>query len=223
MLALDGVDVSHMFIFCFLYLASSATLFRQRHSKCNIAFVLRAGCSISMALVLLHKAVCGRHWLGEECETAFDGDVRFPSRMIVFLKVIHKMANAGSLTIQFWSPSAHIIDRHGHDQLWYRSIIRCIGIPLSLVGGCLKLGVLGGTEFERGGMEIAVDFLRGLVIIPLSAWSLRDQWEEPGIGIKEEEGGDVETLGTQLKVVTDPVESVGEMMAVKDSLRDSAI
>mmetsp|Transcript_16663 Transcript_16663/g.56285 ORF Transcript_16663/g.56285 Transcript_16663/m.56285 type:complete len:247 (-) Transcript_16663:1370-2110(-) len=183
MLALAGVDVPHQAFLCLLQLASSAALLRQFASACDAMAVVRAASSLGQAALLLHRGLCGRTRLDETCDGAWH-DVRLPLRLIHVAGAARMCVNGASLWIQFRDPTQGVTDDHGHEQLWHRSLVRLGGTPLHLGRGILKLAVLRHTRFRRGDLEITVNFLRALVLIPLSAWSLRDQWKTTAISLR---------------------------------------
>jgi hypothetical protein len=51
----------------------------------------------------------------------------------------------------------------------------------------LKLGVLDGTDYERTPVEIFINLVRALIIIPIAAWTLLNQWATSGTGKKTDD------------------------------------
>merc|ERR1712048_207407 len=93
---------------------------------------------------------------------------------------LRMLLNALSLTLQFCFPERGVTDFYGNEQLFYRGCIRAAGIPIYLARGMHKISSLMGTTWEREPLEIAIDFIRGLVVIPIQAWSLFQQWRYSG-------------------------------------------
>ena len=69
---------------------------------------------------------------------------------------------------------------NGHRQLWIRARIRASGIPIQLARFVLKIVLLDDTRYERGDVEVACNFMRAVLLIPLSAWSLNHQYYTSG-------------------------------------------
>lgn len=94
--------------------------------------------------------------------------------------------NGLSLTLQYKYPKRGV-GKRGNEQLFYRGLVRLSGIPLHLCRAMLKLGELHGTEFERQPVEIFINLMRALVVIPIAAWSLLNQWATSGTGKKTDD------------------------------------
>lgn len=69
---------------------------------------------------------------------------------------------------------------YGNEQLFYRGCVRAFGIPIYLARGIMKIIDLNGTEWERISVEIATNFIRALILIPIQTWSLFHQWRYTG-------------------------------------------
>jgi hypothetical protein len=69
---------------------------------------------------------------------------------------------------------------NGHRQLWIRARIRLSGVPIQLARFILKIVLLDDTRYERGDVEVACNFTRAVLLIPLSAWSLNHQYYTSG-------------------------------------------
>merc|ERR1712039_550338 len=98
------------------------------------------------------------------------------------LAAVRILLNGVSLLCQFLFPGRGRTANYGDEQLFYRGCIRAVGVPLYLFRGFQKMYVLSDPEWvwERTQVEIAADFIRALVFIPIQSWSLFHQWRYTG-------------------------------------------
>lgn len=176
------INLSHSPITAAMQLLSSLTLLRQYHGKCDSMFVLRGAGSIMRMVVLLHTAGCGRVFPATAgCDAdPWTGDMRLAFRVIHVVAAVRMLGNGISLFCQYAFPADGVCASRGHRQLHVRSRIRALGVPLHLSRGVLKLVLLRGTRYERLDVEVASNFVRALLLIPISAWSLDAQWRSSG-------------------------------------------
>jgi hypothetical protein len=85
-----------------------------------------------------------------------------------------------SLLLQWAFPERGITLHYGHEQLFVRGFVQGCGIPLYLARGIQKISDLSGTEWERSSVEIAINFIRALTVVPIQTWSLLHQWRYTG-------------------------------------------
>lgn len=178
-LVLHGIDSLNFSCLAVCQVWSSATLFYQWRTGSKWMFVARAIPSLIRVGLLIHVANCGQSYSEDPlaCGPAWH-DVRSPLRVLHLLAAMRMAANAASLILQFTMP--HRVDnKHGHEQLWYRSLIRASGIVIHGLRGALKLTLLVHTDYERSDVEVGSNFLRCL-LIGISAWSLYNQWQSSG-------------------------------------------
>ena len=170
------VDVAHSAPTALCQLVSGATLALQ-YAVAGAwdvsAFRTRGAASVARCAVLAHAAACGQGGLGApSCDAGpWRGpDARRSLRALHVFGAARMLANAASLVAQAATPRAVSATR-GHAQLRARSAVRVAGVPLNVARALLKLLVV-----PRAPIEIGANLLRGLVLIPLSAASLRRQW-----------------------------------------------
>jgi len=150
-------------------------------------FLVRASANYVRSLIVIHSAVCGGDsWIGTGCKTSPWGDVRRPLRVLQVLGSIRLCLNGLSLTLQYKFPWRGV-GKYGNEQLFYRGIAQATGIPIHFARAMVKLGELSGTIYDRHPLEIAVHFVRCFVLIPISSWSLFDQWMTTGSGRKSDD------------------------------------
>merc|ERR1711971_385296 len=51
----------------------------------------------------------------------------------------------------------------------------------------VKVGILDGTDSEKKPVEIFINLFNALIIIPIAAWSLLNQWATSGTGKKTDD------------------------------------
>uniref|UniRef100_A0A7S3NI18 Uncharacterized protein n=1 Tax=Aureoumbra lagunensis TaxID=44058 RepID=A0A7S3NI18_9STRA len=180
-LALSGIDEAHTWLFALCQLVSSGSLFAQFITASDFCFVIRAMASFGRVVLSFHLATCGRFWPHQRCDTSpwRLKDIRIPFRILHFCAATRFFLNGTSLMAQFAAPSLRTQPFRGHDELRRRSIIRATGIPLHVCRGILKILLLTDTRYQRATLEITINFLRALILIPISTWSLYYQWLTP--------------------------------------------
>ena len=114
-----------------------------------------------------------RAWRGHE-------NIRLPFRCIHAFACLRQLANAWSLLNQYHLIGDGVTPDNGHRQLWIRARIRLAGVPIQLARFVLKIVLLDDTRYERGDVEVACNFMRAVLLIPLSAWSLNHQYYTSG-------------------------------------------
>jgi len=170
-----GIDIPHQSLFLICQLGSAATLIFQWRTGRPSMFVCRGFCSFLTAIIGAHVAVCGRRWPGEECDDKGWTDIRLVFRILHIAAALRMTMNGTSLFLQFRYPHRMFLS-HGNEQLFYRGCIQATGVPINIMRGVLKVSILTGTEFERLPVEVAVNFIRAFVTIPISSGSLFSQW-----------------------------------------------
>lgn len=179
-LALRGIDAPHMYPLAACQVVSSAAFFWQYKTAWNSMFVVRSVTSLIRCLSLVHVATCGRFWPpGCDARPWHEVDPRAPFRAIHVVAALRMLLNAASLLVQFFTTTRRVRRDKNHMQLLYRAQIRAFGVPIHLARAVLKIVLLTGGRFERSWLEIGANFLRALVLIPISAWSLHRQWSTP--------------------------------------------
>ena len=159
--------------------ANAVALAAQFYWSWDAMFVVRAVVSAVRAAVLVRAASCGRlracdprPWSGD--------DVRLPLRAVHALAAVRMVANGYSLLAQY-AEAGGATEAHGHRQLRIRAKIRLCGVPIHLARAVLKMSLLDGTAYEREDLEIAANFVRGLVLDPIAAGSLLRQYWTSGV------------------------------------------
>eukprot|EP00747_Dinoflagellata_sp_TGD_P017774 gnl/TRDRNA2_/TRDRNA2_126042_c0_seq2.p1 gnl/TRDRNA2_/TRDRNA2_126042_c0~~gnl/TRDRNA2_/TRDRNA2_126042_c0_seq2.p1 ORF type:complete len:637 (-),score=59.36 gnl/TRDRNA2_/TRDRNA2_126042_c0_seq2:63-1973(-) len=185
-LVLVDVDVPHTSITAILQFLSAITLLVQFRTANPYMFIARAICNWARCIVSLHGAICGREWPGEVCDDEAWADTRWPSRALGVIGVVRSFFNGLSLALQYKFPRRGV-GLHGNEQLFFRGWVQASGIVIQFAAGMLKLGRLSSLKFERGSLEIIVNFIRAFFIIPLASWSLFDQWVSTGSGKKTDD------------------------------------
>lgn len=170
---------------------AGTTLMVQWRTAMPSMFILRAIPSYIRCLLSFYGASCGRRWPWDDCNTGAWSDVSKVFRVLNIVAAVRFFLNGLSLTLQYMYPKRGVGQR-GNEQLFYRGCVRLTGIPLHLTRAMLKLGELSGTDLERRPVEIFVNLTRALVIIPIAAWSLLNQWATSGTGRKTD---DIRTTG----------------------------
>ena len=138
-------------------------------------FLVRAFTSFGRCLGLIHLLTCGRRWPGGECITNAWSDCRQPFRIIHCFAAARMLLNGVTLCLQYNYPTSALCNR-GNEQLFFRGCVRATGIPIHLLRGFLKPGILFDTEFERLPVETFANFTRAFFLIPISSFSLFHQW-----------------------------------------------
>lgn len=174
-LVVFNIDVPHELLTAGLQFTFAAALFVQWRTDNAWMFIVRAFCSCIRASVLVHAAICGREMFYASCDTDGRADVRRPFRIMCGLAALRMIFNAMSFSYQFLYPSRGVSAYCGGQQFFYRGCIRATGIQIFLARAVHKLSVLHDTEFERTRVEIAIDFIRAFVTIPIQSWSLFHQ------------------------------------------------
>ena len=204
-LVVQGIALSQTPIIAFCQLVSCATLAGQYYTKQGALFVVRGAASFVRGLVLMHVAACGRvapPWRARHSSPWHREDVRAAFRVVHVVAALRMFANCWSLCDQFRTPGDGVSADHGHRQLWIRARVRASGVPIQLLRGILKLALLRGTRFERGDVEVAVNFVRALALIPASAYSLDRQYRTSGVG----GAGAAPKYGASLELLPQPQE-----------------
>merc|ERR1719469_24087 len=171
---------------------------------------------IKMTLVA-HLALCGRLDVEEHCRDGAWSDVRKPFRILDCVEVVRMLCNAVSLTLQYRFPERGRTSRYGGEQLLYRACIRATGAPLHLVLAVQKLCVMGNPGWEGGHspVEVAVDVVRGLVLMPIQSVALFHQWRYTGIEAPTEELWD--SMGKPLRGGCSPATELRQHLAAVDA------
>jgi hypothetical protein len=175
-----SIDVPHKLPLACCQLVSSAALFVQWRTDRSSMFVVRACASFMRVVLLGHLAACGRVWPWQDCVDGAWSDVRRPFRLLHCLAAVRMLLNGLSLCLQWAFPERGITLHYGHEQLFFRGCIRGAGVPLYLARAVTKMSDLAGTEHERAAVEIAINFIRALLLIPIQSWSLLHQWRYTG-------------------------------------------
>lgn len=175
------IDVPHKLPLAVCQLVACIALFLQWRAGRTSMFLVRACASFIRVALLVHLAACGRVWPWQECIDNAWSDIRRPFRFLHCLAAVRMFFNGGSLALQWALPERGITKNYGHEQLFFRGCIRGAGIPLYLVRGVQKITELNGTEWERTAVEIATNFIRALILIPIHTWSLLHQWRYTGL------------------------------------------
>merc|ERR1712045_998304 len=102
-------------------------------------------------------------------------DTRLVFRILHIVAALRMVLNGSSLFLQYRYPH-RMFASHGNEQLFYRGCIQATGVPINIIRGALKISILTGTEYERLPVEVAVNFVRAFVTIPISSGSLLNQW-----------------------------------------------
>jgi len=170
---------------------AGTTLIVQWRTANPKMFILRAIPSYIRSALSAYAAGCGRRWPWEECNVDAWSDVRTVFRGIHCFAALRFFLNGLSLTLQYRYPRRGV-GKRGNEQLFYRGCVRLSGIPMHLARAFLKVGELSDTEFERKPVEIFVNLTRALIVVPIAAWSLLNQWATSGSGKKTD---DIRTTG----------------------------
>ena len=179
-LYVNEIDQPHMLTLAMCQLGSSLSCAHQCVTGKSINFLARAFFSFVRLGLATHLSICGRRYLTEECDIEGWNDVRRPFRVLALVAAGRMSMNALSLILHYLYPKAGVTADTGNEQLYYRGLVRALGTPLHLLRGGLKITLLTGTSFERTNLEIAINFVRALAIIPVASWSLLYQYEDTG-------------------------------------------
>ncbi len=180
-LVFSGINWSQTIPLAMMQFVSACTLLAQwDKSGRDHMYVVRGCASLVRAIVVLRTSACGRvfpPWAGCDAEPwRGHENVRLPFRCIHVLACVRQLANAWSLLNQYHLVGDGVTPDNGHRQLWIRARIRASGIPIQLARFILKIVLLDDTRYERGDVEVACNFMRAVLLIPLSAWSLNHQY-----------------------------------------------
>lgn len=180
-LGIAWIDPFHSLFVAFFQLMAAWSLGYQYLTGSDLMFAVRGVASFGKCAAYIHLSGCGRLWVGvcDPCPWRGSGDARTPLRVLHALAAVRFLLNGMSLMTQFAAPSLRTRPFRGHDELLRRSKIRIGGTPIHLARAFLKIFYLRGTPYARTTHEIVVNFLRALILIPISAWSLRRQWLHP--------------------------------------------
>lgn len=170
---------------------AGTTLIVQWRTADPRMFILRAIPSYIRCVLSFYGAGCGRRWPWEDCASEAWSDIRMPFRVVHCFAAVRFFLNGLSLTLQYRNPKRGV-GKRGNEQLFYRGCVRLTGIPLHITRAMMKLGTLTDTEYDRKPVEIFVNLTRALVVIPIAAWSLLNQWATSGSGKKTD---DIRTTG----------------------------
>ena len=176
----NEVDRPHTLPLALCQLGSSLSCAHQLVTGLSVNFLARALFSAVRVVIATHLSICGRRYPSEECDQAGWSDVRLPFRALALVAAMRMTMNALSLILHYLYPKAGVTASTGNEQLYYRGFVRALGTPLHLLRGGLKLALLVGTSFERSDLEISINFVRGLLVIPVAAWSLIYQYRDTG-------------------------------------------
>lgn len=165
---------------------AGTTLIVQWRTANPKMFIARAIPSYIRCVLSFYAAGCGRRYLWDECNVEGWSDARTVFRVLHCFAAVRFFLNGLSLTLQYRYPKAGV-GQHGNEQLFYRGCVRLAGIPLHLFRAFLKLGELPDTKWERQPVEIFVNLTRALIVIPVAAWSLLNQWATSGSGKKTDD------------------------------------
>lgn len=176
-----GIDVLHKLPLAACQFLAGAALFHQWKSDDSKMFVLRGVLSFLRAAFLVHLAECGRVGLNDACDNSAWSDIRRPFRILHYFAAVRMFLSGVSLILQFKYPERGVTAMYGNEQLFYRGCIRAFGIPIYLARAILKIMDLVDTEWERTSVEIATNFIRAFILIPIQTWSLLHQWRFTGI------------------------------------------
>ena len=184
-LVVSGINWSQTVPLAMMQLVSACTLFAQwDRSGRDYMYVVRGCASLARAIVVLRTSACGRvfpPWAGCDAEPwRGHENVRLPFRCIHILAALRQIANAWSLLNQYHIIGDGVTPDTGHRQLWIRARIRASGVPIQLARFVLKIVLLHDTRYERGDIEVATNFIRAALLVPLSAWSLNHQYYTSG-------------------------------------------
>jgi len=184
-LVFSGINWSQTIPLAMMQFVSAGTLLAQwDKSGRDHMYVVRGCASLVRAIVVLRTSACGRvfpPWAGCDAEPwRGHENIRLPFRCIHVLACIRQLANAWSLLNQYHLVGDGVTPDNGHRQLWIRARIRASGVPIQLARFILKLVLLDDTRYERGDVEVACNFVRAVLLIPLSAWSLNHQYYTSG-------------------------------------------
>lgn len=175
------IDTFHMILQGMCELVTSMALFYQWKYDHASTHYVRAFVSLTLFPSFLHLGLCGHGtWPWDHCDTNGWSDIRRPFRALMFLAAIRMLLNAVSLVCQNLYPRRGVTPNYGHEQLLFRSIIRFSGIPLYLAITMQALADFEGTEWERAPLELVVQLIRALVILPILCCSLAHQWRFTG-------------------------------------------
>jgi len=100
----------------------------------------------------------------------------------MLLMTVRMFLNGVSLVLQNAYPDRGVTANYGHEQLFFRSIIRFSGIPLYFAMTLQAMADLHGTPRAREPLELVVHTIRAFVIIPMLSAALAHQWRYSGVG-----------------------------------------
>ena len=180
LLFMNDIDQPHTIPLSICQLGSSCSCYHQFVTGKPFNFIVRAFFSMVRVFLAVHTSVCGRRWPDEGCDSQGWSDERLPFRVLHLFAALRMGLNALSLVMHYWHPKSGIASYHGHEQLYYRGIVRGLGVPLHLLRGSLKEALLEDTAYARSDLEKLVNFVRGAIIIPISTWSLINQYWDTG-------------------------------------------
>jgi len=177
-----GVDSFHMLVQALCELVTSLSLLLQWRLDHATTHYVRAGASFLTVPSFIHLSVCGRHWPGEECDSAaWSSKIGRPYRIMMALAALRMLMNGGSLCLQTLFPDRGVTPNYGQEQLFFRAIIRFAGIPLYAAVTLQSLSDLAGTKWELPPIELVSNSIRCIVILPILSGALAHQWRHSGI------------------------------------------
>mmetsp|Transcript_37470 Transcript_37470/g.75919 ORF Transcript_37470/g.75919 Transcript_37470/m.75919 type:complete len:284 (-) Transcript_37470:106-957(-) len=179
-LFVNGIDQPHTLTLAMCQMGSSISCAHQFKTGKSINFLARAFFSIVRVGLSTHLSICGRRYLTEECDNEGWSDVRTPFRALALVAAGRMVMNTVSLVLHYVHPTAGVTPNTGNEQLFYRGLVRALGTPLHLLRGGLKILLLTGTSFQRTDLEITINFVRALAVIPVASWSLMYQYRDTG-------------------------------------------
>lgn len=177
-----NLKVAHLLPTACCQLWASATLMIQCRTGNPWMFVLRSWPSFLRCVLVVYLARCGRaEIMLDGCNDDAWGDIRAPLRVFHCIAAVRFFFNGTSLMCQFLFPMRGV-GKFGNEQLFYRGFVQGCGIPINLLRGMVKLGSLDNTVFQRGVIEVIIQFVRCFFLVPISSWSLFNQWATTGAG-----------------------------------------
>eukprot|EP00930_Biecheleria_cincta_P037502 TRINITY_DN25748_c0_g1_i1.p1 TRINITY_DN25748_c0_g1~~TRINITY_DN25748_c0_g1_i1.p1 ORF type:complete len:538 (-),score=73.81 TRINITY_DN25748_c0_g1_i1:70-1683(-) len=180
----DNIAIDSLMAICQFW--AGATLIVQWRTADPKMFIARAIPSYIRCVWSFYAAGCGRRWPWEACNVEGWSDDRCVFRVLHCFAAVRFFLNGLSLTLQYRYPKAGV-GQHGNEQLFYRGCVRLGGIPLQLFRAFLKLGQMPDTLYARQPVEIFINLVRALIVVPIASWSLLNQWATSGTGNKTDD------------------------------------
>lgn len=208
-LLLLHVNLMHQPLLIWIALCASVAFFYQWLTADPRMLLVRSVCYAVHGMLSVHVMVCGRRWgflssailFGESSHgCAIEGlqDMRLPFRIIHILLAVQSFSLSQTLVSQFHHPHKGATREHGCSQLRYRSRCNCVGIPLHMVAGVMKIVWLGGSPWQSIVLQIVTRSVRCFLIWCASE-SLYRQWKTSGLPAAASEEEDEEGMCTVRK------------------------